>query len=97
MLTLKMSDPIMPLKPDLHRVLIFLREKFNVIIICSCHLTDLACVVDSDTHWMCAFHTSLCQCKMELIFFVVARQSTLLTRLENDCGASSAFLNAFDN
>lgn len=97
MLTLKMSDPIMPLKPDLQRVLIFLCEKFNVIIICSCHLTDLACAVDSDTHWMCAFYTSLCQCKMELIVFVVPRQSTLLTRLEYDCGTSSAFLNAFDN
>ena len=97
MLTLKIRYPIVHLQYDPHLVVSLLCQSYNVVAICSCYLTDLACAIDSDTHWMCAFYTSLCQCDMILILFVVPRQSTLFTCMEHDRGTSGAFLNAFDN
>jgi len=96
-LTLKISDPIMPLKPDLHLVLTCLGKKLNEIIVCSCDLTNLSFAIHSDTHWMLVFRTILCQFEKVLIISVISRQSAFLTRLEQDCATSSVFFNAFNN
>jgi len=97
MLALKIRDPIVHLKYDPYLIDIFVCQSYNAVAICPCYLTDLACTIDSDTHWLRTLYTSLRQCEMELILFVIPRQSALFTCLEHDCGTSGAFLNAFDN
>ena len=97
MLTLKISNPVMSLKADLHPTLIFLSQKGNIIIIRSGCFADLACAIYSDTYWVLVFKTSLHLREIKLIFSTVTRQSTLLTRLEHDLCPSGVFLNALNN
>jgi hypothetical protein len=55
MLALKIRDPIMTLKPNLHLVRSCLGKICNEIIIRPFDLSYLSCTIYADTHWMLAF------------------------------------------